>query len=600
MILAPPSSKDRHEHPTPGGNALETHVMTARLTRLRAAAGVRAATPCGRALIADVAAGCRPALLGTVLACGAAAARAQEAAVPPCDPTATIIIPERAVFGQVRIDIGDVFDPSDPEERKRLFEFANKLHVNTRPEVISRRVLFETGDPYSVRIVEESERLLRATGYIYDPHICVLGAHDGIVDVAVVTRDVWTLKPSISFGRSGGENEYSFGAEEDNLLGTGNAVSVEYSHDLDRDSLTFGFHNENLLGRWMTLDTSYSDNSDGHVLDLGLAQPFYALDTHRAAGIRFIDDDRIDPLYDAGEIVDEFRHEMSYQRLYWGRSPGLENGWARRWTVGLTRDFERFSPSPEPGATTLLPEDRELQYPFFGFELLRDHFITAKNNNQIGRTEDFYLGPRFYGELGLLSESLGSDRDGLAFSTLWSYGHEHSAFTKWLGSAQFSGRAERDEGFENAIATGSFRFYHRQSKRRLLYASLQADVAQDLDLDNQLLLGGDNGLRGYPNRFVSGDKRVLFTIEQRLFTPWYPFRLFHVGAAAFFDVGRAWGENPFSDENPGWLKDVGIGARFGSSRSSGGTVIHVDLAFPLDGGNDIDSVQLVIDTRHGF
>jgi hypothetical protein len=582
----------------PGGNALETHVMTARPTHARTPVGIPAIRP-EVAPVADFATEWRP-LLGAALLLMAAPAGAQDAAVPTCDAGAAIVVPEGAAFGEVRIDNGDVFDPSDPDERKRLFEAANRLHVNTRPEVIARRLLFKPGDPYSVRIVQESERMLRATSYLYDPHICVLRVYDGVVDVSVRTRDVWTLKPSISYGRSGGQNEYSFGAEEDNLLGSGNSVKLEYSQDLDRNSLTFGFRNPNLFGRWMTLDTSYSDNSDGHNLDLGLAQPFYALDTQRAAGVRFIDDDRIDPLYDRGEIVDEFRQETSYQRFYWGRSPGLEHGWARRWTVGLTRDFEHFSPSPEPGATTLLPEDRELLYPFFGFELLRDRFITARNNNNIGRTEDFYLGPRFYAELGVLGDSFGSDRDGFIFDGLWSYGHEHSKASKWLMSTQLSGRAERDLGIEDAVANATVRFFHRQSSRRLLYASLQADVAQDLDLDHQLLIGGDNGLRGYPNRFEAGDKRVIFTIEQRIFTQWYPFHLFHVGGAAFFDVGRAWGENPFSNENEGWLKDVGIGARFGSSRSSGGTVVHVDLAFPLDGGNDIDQVQLVIDTRHGF
>jgi hypothetical protein len=315
--------------------------------------------------------------------------------------------------------------------------------------------------------------------------------------------------------------------------------------------------------------------------------------------VRLVDDDRIDPLYDRGEIVDEFRQETSYQRFFWGRSPGLEHGWTRRWTVGITRDFQDFSPSPEPGATTLLPEDRELLYPFVGFELLRDRYIKARNNNQIGRVEDFDLGPRYYGELGVMADALGSDRDGLVFRGLWSYGYEQSAATKWLASTELTGRAERDNGLEDAVWNTSVRFYHRQSKQRLLYALLQADVAHDLDLDHQLLIGGDSGLRGYPIRFESGDKRVLFTVEQRIFTSWYPFRLFYVGGAAFFDVGRAWGENPFSDENAGWLKDVGIGARFGSSRSSGGTVVHVDLAFPLDGEN-IDDVQLVIDTRHGF
>ena len=48
------------------------------------------------------------------------------------------------------------------------------------------------------------------------------------------------------------------------------------------------------------------------------------------------------------------------------------------------------------------------------------------------------------------------------------------------------------------------------------------------------------------------------------------------------------------------LKDVGLGLRLGSSRSAFGNVIHVDLAFPLDGGSDIDSVQFVVETKAHF
>ena len=49
-----------------------------------------------------------------------------------------------------------------------------------------------------------------------------------------------------------------------------------------------------------------------------------------------------------------------------------------------------------------------------------------------------------------------------------------------------------------------------------------------------------------------------------------------------------------------WLKEVGIGLRFGSSRSSFGNVIHVDLAFPLDGDDSIDSVQFLVETKASF
>jgi outer membrane protein assembly factor BamA len=114
------------------------------------------------------------------------------------------------------------------------------------------------------------------------------------------------------------------------------------------------------------------------------------------------------------------------------------------------------------------------------------------------------------------------------------------------------------------------------------------------------MLGGDNGLRGYPLRYQAGTARALLTLEQRFYTDWYPFRLFHVGAAAFFDMGRTWGTDVTGAGSLGLLKDVGVGLRLGSSRSSFGNVLHVDLAFPLDGTDDIDHVQLLVQTKRSF
>ena len=94
-----------------------------------------------------------------------------------------------------------------------------------------------------------------------------------------------------------------------------------------------------------------------------------------------------------------------------------------------------------------------------------------------------------------------------------------------------------------------------------------------------------------------GTSLALLTLEERYYTDWYPFRLFHVAGAAFFDMGRTWGTDVTGAHQPGLLKDVGIGLRLGSSRSAFGNVVHVDLAFPLDGGSDIDSVQFVVETK---
>ena len=126
------------------------------------------------------------------------------------------------------------------------------------------------------------------------------------------------------------------------------------------------------------------------------------------------------------------------------------------------------------------------------------------------------------------------------------------------------------------------------------------EKALALDLDNPVELGGDTGLRGYPLRYQSGDSKVLMTLEQRYFWDWYPFRLFRVGGAIFADTGRVWGDDPMGGENLGWLSDVGFGLRLASTRTGTRSIIHIDVAFPLNGDDSIDSVQLVIESKKSF
>src|SRR5690606_20479136 len=131
-------------------------------------------------------------------------------------------------------------------------------------------------------------------------------------------------------------------------------------------------------------------------------------------------------------------------------------------------------------------------------------------------------------------------------------------------------------------------------------ASLSATTTHRLDPDDQVLLGGDNGLRGYPLRYQSGKHRAALTLEQRFYTDWYPFRLFRVGYAVFFDAGRTWGRDPRGEPSRGMLYDLGIGLRLSSPRSSGRSVVHVDLAFPVGGADSIDDVQLIVETKRSF
>lgn len=504
-----------------------------------------------------------------------------------------------ARIGKISIHAANIFDLDDPAEDKALFRLMNGLHVRTRDAVIERQLLFESGEPFRVQLVDESERLMRSTAYLYDADIRIAACDERSVDLEVHTQDVWTLKPGFTLSRSGGESRIGFDLQEDNFLGRGGGVRYARRIDEERRSTEIGYSDRNLGGRWISLDTTIADNSDGHEVGVGIERPFYALDTRWALGARVLDHRLEDPVYSLGDEIGQYREDIEYLHVYGGWSGGLRDGWAKRWLAGVVYDNREFDDADGSIDPALIPEDRKLLYPFVEYQLIEDRFQRAANLNQIHVTEDVSLGASIRLRLGLLSESLGADRRGAMFSMLARRGYGDPYRVLWDFAAHAHGRLESGE-VNNAVVGGAASWYFRQSDRRLLYAAVRGDVSEKLDLDNPLEIGGDNGLRGYPLRYQRGDARAQFTIEQRYFTDYYLWRLFRVGGAVFFDAGRVWGENPYGGENMGWLKDVGFGLRLGSTRSSIGRMIHIDVAFPLDGDASIDSVQFLVEGKRTF
>ncbi|MEJ1966928.1 MAG: hypothetical protein WDO56_37475 [Gammaproteobacteria bacterium] len=201
--------------------------------------------------------------------------------------------------------------------------------------------------------------------------------------------------------------------------------------------------------------------------------------------------------------------------------------------------------------------------------------------------------------LGYASDSFGSDRNAWVFEGSLSRGFVPDDRQRLLFSSTLAGRRD-SSGFADVQGGVEARYYFRQSPRRLLFLGASVDAGSSLDLDHQILLGGDNGLRGYPLRYQAGEGRWRVTAEQRVYSNWYPFRLFNVGGAVFADVGRTWGANPGGTPSRGILKDLGFGLRLGNSRSALGNVLHVDIAVPLDGGSDIQKVQFLVSTQRSF
>ena len=518
---------------------------------------------------------------------------------PPGMPDDETLEKEGARIGNIIIKIQDIFDTSRPEENTRLFRLANRWHINTRESTVLDRLLVRTGEVYRESIVRESERLLRDTRYLYDATITPIRYVDGVVDLEVVTRDVWTLNPGVSFGRKGGKSTSGIEFEELNLFGRGTEISIKQQNEVDRDIQSFRYVDNQLGSGWWTLELEHSDFSDGGAQRILLERPFYALDTREAYGISWLKDERIDPRYNDGELLGRYRRESAAKTIYLGRSAGLRDGAVTRWSIGLSHESAFFQRAELGVASFTIPADRRFVYPWAQFEWIEDDFRVLRNRDKIERNEDFQYGWRVRGRLGRSIESWGSDRNAWLLSGDLHKGYELDSKSSLFLTGRLGARYE-ERGLRNAKVSLGARYYHRQSDRRLFFASAEVDSGEKLDLDNEIVLGGDTGLRGYPLRYRNGLGRWTVTLEQRGYTDWYPFRLVHVGAAAFVDIGGTWGNVDGQRSKHDILADAGVGLRLGNSRSALGNVLHIDLAFPLQGDRSIKSMQIIVETKKSF
>ncbi len=524
-------------------------------------------------------------------------AAAENPAPPPSD---RVLEEGGATIGNVIVRVGNIFDPEKPGENRFVFRVANRLHIKTHEKVIRSRLLFKPGDAYSRRLLEESERLLRDLTFVYDAKIRPVRFEDNRVDVEVVTRDVWTLHAGFNFGRKGGANSSSFGIQDENILGTGKNVSVERSSNVDRTSFIYEYRDPAVLGSRMQMVLAYSDNSDGRERRFGLERPFYSLDSRWSAGVYLDAYERIDPLYTLGAVSSQFQHQHGYGEVYMGFSPGLENGRAHRFKVGYTFARDTFgAPAGSANLPATAPSDRTLAYPWFCFESVEDGFITATDLDKIARTEDINLAQEYRVLVGWASPSFGADRSRLLWEGSYGIGTNPGHGQLLFVSGQAAGRAAGSRP-ENVTVGAGVRYYLREQGGNVFYAAARADAAHDLDGETQLLMGGDSGLRGYPLRYQQGDRRLLFTMEQRFYTSWDVLKLFHLGAAVFFDAGRAWFAGRGEPTDLGVIKDVGAGLRIESSRSARAKMIHVDVAYPLDAATGARRFQISVTTGETF
>jgi len=489
-------------------------------------------------------------------------------------------------IGTITIDNRNIFDSANPAESHWIYRLANIIHFPTKKRVIQRELLFKTGDPYDPRLVEETARNLRKYPFLAKVVVETSPPENGVVNVKFITKDSWTTSPQLNFHRSGGQNTEEVGLQESNVLGYGKLMSAAYEKggkdQFGRGNIhrTFTYADPQFLGKRFQFNGGVLQKSDGNHYGASISKPFYATIAPVSAKVSsFSNEDEI-PVYVNSVEVGQFRRRHLESQISYGRSIHSSPSLVRQ--VVLFEKQETFDISPiSDNVTSLIPQERDLTiFGVVGNWQIVD-FIKERHINKVDRVEDFNMGPEATLEMGVGKNWRGNRS--LAFFPNFDgkIGHSWSPgnFTTYESKYESS---YLNHAFNNKIWSNIGQYFFRGLPQETLMLRARYDWGGNLDQDQLLFLGEENGLHGYKNNQFVGERRVLFNCEDRIFFVDDYLRLVSLGAVAFFDSGFVWPEG--SPQSLGDLKSsVGLGFRFAFSRSSANIPIRFDLAYALNG-----------------
>jgi hypothetical protein len=480
----------------------------------------------------------------------------------------------------------NIFDTSQPETSAWPYRAANALHVVSRESFIRSMLLFEEGDLYSAAQAEESARILRSLGFI-NPVAINPRPVEGGVEVTVDTHDRWTLEVGAQLGMFGSRSNHSVTFKEDNFLGFGRQVKVEFESDNERDTWLFGYFDPNLLGkRWQTwLD--YEDSSDGYRERVRIERPFYSLLTRRAWGLEWDNHEVMEHLYSESHTKVLGRGLTTSWRLWGGVRLDRGDDTTHRLVLGWenqNRRYQEWKTVPgQPAYPT--PEKRKINGIRVGYQSIPDRFVVLEGFRAWSVQEDVSLGPNL--DVGVVASlpAFGGDIERFLFDGRVSAATRRGNWL-YLAKGWWSGRI--DDGQARNVLAG-VQVAASQLGRRGWQGRLRVETVVRPDRDVQLTLGADTGLRGWDPDYFDGTGRAVANVQWRTLIDDDVFHLLALGAVFFTDLGHTWGARVGSGTGRVHF-DVGVGLLADLKQIGRSNLLRLDIALPDDGSGVVVSV----------
>ena len=491
------------------------------------------------------------------------------------------------IIDSVEIENRNIYDTNVKGYDNFIFRTANKLHVKTQKKVLARELLLKKGDKFSGELAEETARNLRNRYLIYDAWIEVTILSDSALLMRLITIDEWSFTGGFEIKRDGNEYLYQLGFEEQNLLGLNQLLSLDYFiQEKDDNYLESSFRDYRLFGKAFSLAASYRGNPKAKIELISIGRPFYSLGQKFSYGLKVGHASSRNETFSDSHLIGNSQSESDF----WGSSvsyrfgervKNIVNTFSHSYIYQTTRDKMVLGNTGADSSTALssFPKDSLYHELELSIRIFKVGFTTFRKIDGFGYTEDFTLGHTAAVGYSRAFRPDFDDHEYDRFLFDYSFGHSFGNeifYTSYIMANKFRGGKD----FQKTTAWLS-NYYHHGPE--FLTIAFRAKYIRDWRRGENvpglegLVLGGGNGLRGYPAEFKTGDKVGIASLEGR-FNPEIRLLSTVLGLAVFADAGRTW--KP--DENF-TLKDVyfsgGVGLRVALDRSSKSRFFRFDLAY---------------------
>lgn len=479
---------------------------------------------------------------------------------------------------EIKVVRKNVFDPEIKEENKKLFLWVNKFHFLTKERIIRQELLFKEGDIYDKKLLEESERNLRDLGFLGEVKIEEAKRNNGGVGILVKTQDQWSTVVSFSGEAVGKYYSLEIYFEEHNLLGWGKSLVLGYTKTTEKETKQLSFLDGNILGTHLFLNADIYNHSEGHLYNITFARPFYSLETKYSFGSQYLNEDSKVNYYQEGKDV--FSYQIKNERFYFELSKSFGGEWKKIFSPFYQSEsklYSFYSFQDSSQYAEFLPPNRNLQHFGFSFKLWHPQYEKLSYVDNFGKIEDIDFGFSIQGGWGLNVNHLFSQKrtDIFSFKFLFPFYLKNSQylFFSHLTKGEFE-----NIRWEKILSQTEMRLYWKIPYWQTLVFRTLGILSSRQGNSFQLFLDGTNGLRGFEKYRFAGKNDIVFNFEDRVFSPWKILTV-GLGGVLFFDGGYIWNEKLVGQR---LHADVGVGLRFGFTKSNAWRVTRLDFAKSLE------------------